>query len=99
MKSLLYILEKILWELIEPVESRIKDVSEFIADVSRVECRAEPITDPYGPSIVDPDLECIVVSEETYKGGLAVNAKRKVLSHFFLLCDSLLNPFPGEISK
>lgn len=70
--------EKVLWELIAPVEERIEGVKEFVADVSSVECRAEPIVDPFGPSIVDPDLQCIVVSEETYKGGLAVNAKRKV---------------------
>lgn len=86
-------LEKSLYELIEPVEKRIACVEEFVADVSDnvvslwnssflklwfERCFAEPITDPFGPSIRIPDLEAIVVSRETEKGGQAVNQKRKV---------------------
>jgi phosphopantetheine adenylyltransferase/dephospho-CoA kinase len=42
-----------------------------------LELRGEPIIDPYGPSIIDPQLQCIVVSKETFKGGEAVNRKRQ----------------------
>jgi len=36
----------------------------------------EPISDPFGPAAYDADLRAIVVSEETRKGGAAVNTER-----------------------
>ncbi|KAI6182737.1 Bifunctional coenzyme A synthase [Aphelenchoides bicaudatus] len=70
--------KKTLWEFIQPVEERIANVKDFIQDVSSgVELRAEPIFDPFGPSIIDAQLQCIVVSKETFKGGEAVNRKRQ----------------------
>lgn len=58
---------------------RGKTVKEFVEDVSdTVRCEVHEINDPFGPSIVDPDLEAIIVSEETIKGGKAVNQKRQV---------------------
>ena len=35
------------------------------------------ISDPFGPTITDESLQCIVLSEETRKGGEAINVKRK----------------------
>ncbi|CAD5206722.1 unnamed protein product [Bursaphelenchus okinawaensis] len=68
---------KKLWELIEPYEKRIESVKEFINDVSEgLALNVVPIVDPFGPSIVEKDLECIVVSKETRKGGDAVNKRR-----------------------
>ncbi|VBB31255.1 unnamed protein product [Acanthocheilonema viteae] len=70
--------KKLLWELMEPFEKRAKAVQEFVEDIScSVRCEVHPIMDPYGPSIVDPDLKAIVVSNETEKGGHAVNDRRK----------------------
>ncbi|XP_077315569.1 bifunctional coenzyme A synthase isoform X1 [Lithobates pipiens] len=68
---------KILKELIEPYEKRVNKLSQFLVDVKpSLIYNIVPISDPYGPSITDPDLKCIVVSEETRKGGLSVNKRR-----------------------
>uniref|UniRef100_A0A1I7UJ18 CTP_transf_like domain-containing protein n=1 Tax=Caenorhabditis tropicalis TaxID=1561998 RepID=A0A1I7UJ18_9PELO len=71
------IINKKLWEMIEPVEVRMKNVVEFVEDISgEAKCSAEPIEDPFGPSTRIQDLEAIVVSRETIKGADAVNKKR-----------------------
>ncbi|XP_015741199.1 bifunctional coenzyme A synthase-like isoform X2 [Coturnix japonica] len=68
---------KVLRELIEPYELRVAKLREFLADVQpSVLYDIVPLGDPYGPAITDPELRCIVVSEETRKGGEAVNKKR-----------------------
>uniref|UniRef100_A0A8C3HT60 Bifunctional coenzyme A synthase n=2 Tax=Chrysemys picta bellii TaxID=8478 RepID=A0A8C3HT60_CHRPI len=68
---------KTLKELIQPYEQRVEKLCEFLVDVKpSLRYDIVPLVDPYGPSITDPDLECIVVSEETRKGGVAVNKKR-----------------------
>uniref|UniRef100_A0A0K0EDK8 CTP_transf_like domain-containing protein n=1 Tax=Strongyloides stercoralis TaxID=6248 RepID=A0A0K0EDK8_STRER len=69
--------KKTLYQLMESFEDRKRGVDEFINDVSiGIESRSEGIVDPFGPSIVDPNLKLIVTSEETKKGGDAVNLKR-----------------------
>ncbi|XP_035203356.1 bifunctional coenzyme A synthase isoform X1 [Oxyura jamaicensis] len=68
---------KVLKELIEPYELRAAKLREFLADVKpSVLYDIVPLADPYGPAVTDPELRCIVVSEETRKGGEAVNKKR-----------------------
>lgn len=66
-------------ELILPLAERLEGVTQFIQDVKPCLLHNEavvPITDPFGPSIVVPDIDCIVVSEETRKGGDSVNKRR-----------------------
>uniref|UniRef100_A0ACB8EU88 Uncharacterized protein n=1 Tax=Sphaerodactylus townsendi TaxID=933632 RepID=A0ACB8EU88_9SAUR len=68
---------KILKELILPYEQRVAQLSEFLVDVKpSLQYEMIRLLDRFGPSISDPLLKCIVVSEETLKGGLAVNKKR-----------------------
>uniref|UniRef100_K7GAD4 Coenzyme A synthase n=1 Tax=Pelodiscus sinensis TaxID=13735 RepID=K7GAD4_PELSI len=68
---------KVLKELIQPYEQRVEKLCEFLVDVKpSLRYDIVPLVDPCGPSITDPDLECIVVSEETRKGGVTVNKKR-----------------------
>lgn len=49
---------KKLWELIEPCQTRIKKLEEFLMDIEpRLEYRVVPITDLYGPTKDDPTLQ------------------------------------------
>ncbi|XP_041830848.1 bifunctional coenzyme A synthase [Melanotaenia boesemani] len=69
--------KKVLKELIEPYSLRVQRLQEFLQDTKpSLEVEIVPLDDPFGVSIVDPLLKCIVVSEETRKGGEAVNKKR-----------------------
>ncbi|KAJ8024780.1 Bifunctional coenzyme A synthase [Holothuria leucospilota] len=71
--------KKILHELIQPCQTRIDDVYNFLWEVKPWIAHKDiivPIVDPFGPSIVEVDMGCIVVSQETKKGGAAVNKRR-----------------------
>lgn len=75
--NLFSILEKVLKELIEPYSLRVQRLQEFLQDIKpSLQVEIVPLDDPFGVSVVDPLLQCIVVSEETRKGGEAVNKKR-----------------------
>lgn len=69
---------KILWELIKPVQERQNLVKDFVVDIfDDIDYKIVPINDPFGPAIEDSSLECIVVSEETKRGGDKINEIRK----------------------
>ncbi|XP_015116701.1 bifunctional coenzyme A synthase [Diachasma alloeum] len=69
---------KVLWELIEPCEKRIEAVKEFLEDIDgSLRYDVVPISDMFGPTKSEDDLDLIVVSEETKRGGEKVNELRK----------------------
>ena len=68
---------KTLWQLIKPIDIRIQELTKFVKDVDPfIEYNIVPISDPFGPAIVDKTLECIVVSHETLRGGQKINEIR-----------------------
>ncbi|XP_070584981.1 bifunctional coenzyme A synthase-like [Erythrolamprus reginae] len=68
---------KLLKELILPLNQRLDKLIDFLVDVKpSLLFDFVPLHDSFGPSIVDSKLKCIVVSAETFKGGLSVNKRR-----------------------
>ncbi|EHB02806.1 Bifunctional coenzyme A synthase [Heterocephalus glaber] len=68
---------KVLPELLQPYADRVEHLSEFLVDVKpSLTFDIVPLVDPYGPAGSDALLEFLVVSEETYRGGMAVNRFR-----------------------
>ncbi|KAM5273395.1 bifunctional coenzyme A synthase [Ctenodactylus gundi] len=68
---------KLLPELLQPYAERVEHLSEFLVDIKpSLTFDIVPLLDPYGPAGTDPSLEFLVVSEETYRGGMAVNRFR-----------------------
>ncbi|XP_048223143.1 bifunctional coenzyme A synthase [Perognathus longimembris pacificus] len=68
---------KLLPELLQPYAERVERLSEFLVDIKpSLTFDVVPLLDPYGPAGSDPSLEFLVVSEETYRGGMAVNRFR-----------------------
>lgn len=69
---------KELKELIQPFDMRRAAVEDFVHSIKPgLKVEAEAITDAFGPSVVDKELDAIVVSTDTAGGGHAVNEKRK----------------------
>nr|XP_045618010.1 bifunctional coenzyme A synthase-like isoform X1 [Procambarus clarkii]XP_045618011.1 bifunctional coenzyme A synthase-like isoform X1 [Procambarus clarkii] len=69
---------KTLAELIEPCDKRISNVKELAIDIDpTVNYNIVQITDPMGPTRWDPDMDMIVVSEETKKGIISINKERE----------------------
>ncbi len=93
---------KTLCEIILPTEERLHTLREFLEDTKpSLHYNLVGIVDPFGPSIVDPSMTCIVVSRETIKGGQAVNRKRaEKVGNLVALTFSFGNPFhqPSQIS-
>ena len=86
--------KKHLAHLIQPLSLREEILREFCQQVNPfIHYDIVPISDPFGPSIVDAELQAIVASEETLDGALAVNverAKKVTVGSVSLLATELL---------
>lgn len=61
-----------------PLQQRMNEVREFLDSIdSTLSYEIVPIQDPFGPTATDPDLDLIVVSAETMKGGEKINEIRR----------------------
>lgn len=73
-----FLIGKTLHELILPVEKRIEEVQSFLTEIDpTLKYEVVPIDDPFGPTKSDPNMDMIVVSEETLRGGEKVNELRQ----------------------
>lgn len=74
---MLIVAGKKLHELILPVEQRIRDVENFLTEIdASLEYNVVAIHDAYGPTRDDPDIDLIIVSTETLRGGHKINEAR-----------------------
>jgi len=69
---------KALSELIKPFNERVKIIGDYIRSKARnVRLKIVELTDPYGPTIDDPSIDVIVVSEETLPRAIEINSIRE----------------------
>ena len=69
--------KKELKDLVHPISLRTRRLFQTLYSMRPcVAYQIVPIDDPFGPSITEPDLQCIVVSKETERGGQSVNKRR-----------------------
>lgn len=86
-------------ELILPVEQRIEDLKKFLSEIdSTLEYDVVPISDPFGPTQTDPNMDMIVVSAETLRGGHKVNELRaaKGLKQLDIFCIEMVEDFSDD---
>jgi phosphopantetheine adenylyltransferase/dephospho-CoA kinase len=71
--------KKKLVELLQSYEKRKESVSRFLKIINpKLSVEIVPISDPIGPSGTDPDLELLIVSEETVGAVKMINNARAV---------------------
>lgn len=67
-------------EVLEPLEQRMNSVRDFLQLFRpQIEHFVLPISDVYGPTATDPDIDALVVSKETMSGASA--SKYCIFSH------------------
>jgi pantetheine-phosphate adenylyltransferase len=78
---------KTLAEVIESYEERERSVQEYLTS-QNIAATVFPLTNPFGPTLQNPEVEAVAVTEMTVKGGEKINAERQNLG---------LSPLPVHI--
>lgn len=63
---------------VEPYEVRALEVLLFLLSLGNKPVHVVPLNDPYGPAVDEKEIDCIFVSEETFKGAYDINLLRRV---------------------
>ncbi len=63
-------------QLIEPFSTRSRNVKSFCEN-NNIPVEIAQLTDIYGPTVSDPRIDALVVTEETVAGGSLINLKRQ----------------------
>lgn len=67
--------EKRMSSIIQPYEVRSEAVRNF-CETQHINFEIVQLTDPYGPTLTDPEIDCLVVTELTQEGGYQLNHER-----------------------
>ncbi|KAF8935583.1 hypothetical protein BGZ52_009051 [Haplosporangium bisporale] len=89
-------------DFLEPLDERVKAVKKFLKIFKRsLVCEAVPLHDIYGPTITDRELQALVVSKETIKGGAAVNQERlnRHMSPLKIEVINVISPTETEVDE
>lgn len=81
-------------DFIETIETRMTSVRSFFHLINRVlSFSVAPISDIYGATIIDPEIDAIVVSQETISGGNMINEerKRKNMKELDIFCINMIS--------
>jgi pantetheine-phosphate adenylyltransferase len=64
-------------EFIEPFEIRKKNLLKYMRSQNdKLDYQVFRLNDPYGPAIIDPEIEAMIVSDETSKSAEKCNVIR-----------------------
>lgn len=65
-------------QIIHPYSDRQAQLEKYLADTGTADrVSIVPLKDIYGPTISDSTIDCLVVTDHTYKGAEEINNKRK----------------------
>lgn len=92
------VIEKDLSQLVEPLEIRKQAVQRF-CESETINFEIVELSDAFGPTLGERELECVVVTELTKSGGAAINEKRRTLglSELPIQVCSMVRDSSGEV--